>query len=64
MRISSSQVRLHRISEAAAIFVGVPMLLSAASSATLTPTQRRGLKAMAIATLVVDGYLLTRWGRT
>ena len=61
MRISASQVRLHRLSEAAAVLIGVPLLLSAASSERLSDTQRRSLKAMAIATLVIDGYLLTRW---
>jgi predicted nucleotidyltransferase len=61
MRISKSQRQLHVLSEGVALFVIAPFLLSVSKNEGLTEGQRRGLQATAVATILVDGYLLSRW---
>lgn len=51
---------VHITSEAAALAVGVPFLVWA-SYQTSNPSARDGLRAMALATVLVDGWLLWRW---
>lgn len=63
MKIPRSQVALHVVSEAAAVAIGVPLLLATAARREPTQAQRRGLRAMALGTLLVDGWLITRWLR-
>lgn len=61
MKVPQSQRQLHVASESIALLVIAPFLLGVAQTPTLTPAQRQGLRATAIATILVDGYLLTRW---
>lgn len=63
MRISKSQHKVHVVAESIALFVVAPFLLSVSKNEGLTESQRRGLQATAVATILVDGYLLTRWAQ-
>lgn len=51
---------VHKASETAALVVGVPFLLWAAS-VTPHPVARVGLSLLAFATAAVDGWLLSKW---
>jgi len=61
VQVSQSQASIHVASEAAALVIGVPLLLATASRSQPTEAQRRGLRVMALVTLIVDGWLLSRW---
>ena len=63
MKVPQSQVSVHVASEAVALLVAVPLLLATASTPRPTDIQRRGLRALAVGTLLVDGWLLTQWAR-
>jgi hypothetical protein len=57
-QISAWQRRLHIVTETAAVLM-VPLLFAAADDAR-EPHKSR-LKALAVGTMVVDGFLLYRW---
>jgi hypothetical protein len=62
--ISQSQRDLHVWSEAAALVVVAPLLTYVAvTQRQLPPWQRWGLLGVAVGTLLIDGWLLTRWRR-
>ena len=63
MKVPQSQVSVHVVSEAVAVFAAVPLLLATAANPRPTDIQRRGLRALAVGTLLVDGWLLTQWAR-
>ena len=63
MRVPQSQVSVHVVSEAVALLVAVPLLLATAATPRPTDAQRRGLRALAFGTMLVDGWLLTQWSR-
>lgn len=58
--IGEGQHTVHVVSEAAAVFLGIPFLLWAATTSS-SPLARAGLRTMAAATLVIDGGLLLHW---
>lgn len=58
--IPPAQRTVHVVSEAIAVFVGVPFLLWAATTSS-SPAARAGLRTMAVATIAIDGGLLLTW---
>ena len=52
--------QLHMITEAAAVFVYVPYFWFLADRQAL-PFDRNALKLFAMASFIVDGYLLYKW---
>ena len=63
VKVPQSRVNVHVVSEAVALLVAVPLLLATAANPRPTDAQRRGLRALAVGTLLVDGWLLTQWAR-
>jgi len=63
VKVPQSRVSVHVVSEAVALLVAVPLLLATAATSRPTDAQRRGLRALAFGTLLVDGWLLTQWAR-
>lgn len=59
--ISPEQVGVHKTSEAAAVFLGIPFMLWLAMQKDLPPWARWGAFAFAAGTLYVDGGLLHTW---
>jgi hypothetical protein len=59
--IPSSQRRLHIASERAAIWIAVPALAWVALNPKVPQAARNIAGAVALATLLIDGYLLKRW---
>lgn len=60
--ISRSQRDLHVRAEGAALLLGAPFLLYVASrKRALTSGEKAGLTAMALGTVVIDGYLLSKY---
>lgn len=53
---------IHIVTEVLAVIVIAPLLLWIAYSGNLSPTKRYVLIAMAIVTILVDGYLLLKSG--
>ena len=52
---------LHMVTELGALVLLAPFSWHVAKNPALPEWQRRGLQATAIATLLVDGYLLYQW---
>jgi len=63
VKVPQSRVSVHIASEAVALLVAVPLLLATAANPRPTDAQRRGLRALAFGTMLVDGWLLTQWAR-
>ena len=63
VKVPQSRVNVHVVSEAVALLVAVPLLLATAANPRPTDAQRRGLRALAVGTLLVDGWLLAQWAR-
>lgn len=61
--IPAGQRRLHVASEAAALLVAAPFLGYVATRKELPGWVRLGSGVLAVATLVIDGYLLVQWGQ-
>lgn len=60
--ISETQRKVHVVSEALALVVGVPMLLWIGTrKRELTSLEKAGLLTLALGTVVVDGALLAKW---
>ncbi len=60
--ISPRQAKVHRTSEGLALLFAVPVTLWAATrNRKLTKTEKLGLGAVAVGTLVVDGVLYRRY---
>lgn len=56
--ISGKQARLHKDSEWLAVLVGAPLLLWVGTrERALNQAERGGVLALAVGTIVVDGYL-------
>lgn len=64
--VSPGRERVHRATEAAAVFLVAPWLawLALRRRATLSPADRLGLGALAAGTLLVDLPLLLTWRRS
>ena len=60
MLIPQEQVKVHKVTEAAAVFIGVPFLVYVASQ-TDNPFIKTGSMVFAGLTLLVDGGLLLAW---
>ncbi len=60
--VSQRRRRVHVSTELAAVAIVAPMLWSIASAPRLTASDRTFLRVLAVATLFVDGWLLSRWG--
>jgi hypothetical protein len=64
MEITKRQRNLHVTAEAIAVVAVAPLLLHvAAQERPLTKTERHAVTAVAIGTLLIDGYLLYRYLR-
>jgi len=59
--VAERQRQLHIVSESAAVLVVAPFLLGVAQNPYITKGQRQGLQAVALLTLAIDGWLLSRW---
>lgn len=63
-RISPKQVRVHRTGEGLALLVGLPILAWVATrDRKLSTYEKVALGAIAAGTLILDGYLWTRYRR-
>ncbi len=60
--VDPARARMHMLSEGLAITVVAPYLLHLASKSR-DPTDRLMLTGIGLGTLLVDGYLLSRWTR-
>lgn len=60
-KISSDRRKFHIASEVLALLVTVPLTWKASNVVGVNPTLSLGLKAVAVGTLLIDGWLLTRW---
>ena len=61
MMITAEQVRLHRASEVAAVFLAAPLLFYVAFVKSPPTWARVALALVATSTILIDGYLLTKW---
>ena len=61
--VSAERRRVHVGAEALALAVVVPLLWNIASAPRLTDSHRAFLRLLAMATLLVDGWLLWQWKR-
>lgn len=61
MVISDRQLAVHRLTEAASIFIQVPFMIWLASNKNLPGWARFLSGALAVGALVVDGGLLQTW---
>lgn len=62
VEISERQRDVHVASEAAAVALVAPFLIYAGTrKRPLTPTEKKGLVAVGVMTLIVDGYLLNKY---
>jgi predicted benzoate:H+ symporter BenE len=59
--IMPSQARLHRSTEAAAVLVVAPFLFYIATRKSLPNWARMVAAVFGVGTVLVDGYLLTKW---
>lgn len=63
--IPGAQRNVHLVFEAAALLAVAPLLLWAATrERELTRVEKGALAAVAVSTIVVDGWLLYRYART
>lgn len=60
--IPSGQARLHRATELLAVLAVAPLLAYVALAKSPPRWARAALLAAAAGTVLVDGYLLTKWG--
>jgi hypothetical protein len=63
INIPESQVRLHRTAETLAIVAVAPFMLYLASRKSLPQWARTSAGVIALGTLLIDGYLLSRWSQ-
>jgi len=59
--VDETRRSLHISTELLAVTVAVPILLGVAAAPKLTKPHRTFLRALAVSTLLVDGWLLWRW---
>ncbi len=60
--VSQKRRRVHVSAELAAVAVVAPMLWTIAAAPRLTDSHRAFLRVLAVATVLLDGWLLSRWG--
>ncbi len=59
--ITKTQERVHRSGELAAILGVAPFLAYLSTRQRLTPGNQMALAGIAVGTLLIDGWLLSRW---